>query len=91
MVYYAGRGPYDFRIPKIEKAIKKVIAGGGYMAAAAPIHWGELAGGIRCGLSIDPADPAVGDEVTVKIAVENGSKDEQTWRDANTEGRLGAE
>ncbi len=74
IAYYAGRGPFDFRIPKIEKALKKIIAGGGYMPPAPPVQWGEAAGGLRCGLSIDPADAVVGDDVTVKIALENMSK-----------------
>ena len=74
IAYYAGRGPFDFRIPKIEKALKKIIAGGGYMPPVPPVQWGEAVGGLRCGLSIDPADVAVGDDVTVKIALENMSK-----------------
>jgi len=74
VVYYAGRGPFDFKIPKIEKALKRVIAGGGYLPPAPPVQWGEAVGGLRCGLSIDPADVAVGDDVTVKIALENRSQ-----------------
>lgn len=71
VVYYAGPGPFDFRIPKIEKAIKRVIAGGGYMPAVPPVQWGKPDDGLRCGLSIDPADPTVGDEITVRLAFEN--------------------
>ncbi len=74
IAYYAGRGPFDFKIPKIEKALKRIIAGAGYMPPAPPIQWGEAVDGLRCGLSIDPADAVVGDDVTVKIALENTSK-----------------
>lgn len=75
--YYAGPGPFDFKIPKIEKALKKIIAGGGYMPAAAPLAWGEAVDGIRCGVSIDPAEPAVGQEITVRLVIENVSEDQQ--------------
>lgn len=75
--YYAGRGPFDFKIPKIEKALKKIIAGGGYMPADVPLAWGEAVDGIRCGVSIDPAEPAVGEEITVRLVIENVSEDER--------------
>ena len=73
IAYYAGRGPFDFRIGKIEKALKRIIAGNGYLPLAPPVQWGEAVGGLRCGVSIDPADVAVGDDVVVKIALENTS------------------
>jgi len=73
VAYYAGPGPFDFKIPKIEKAIKRIIDGGGYMPPAPPIQWGQPIDGLRCGLSIDPADVVVGDDITVNIALENTS------------------
>jgi len=71
VVYYAGPGPFDFRLSKVEKVLAKLKAGGGRMPPAPPLAWGEPVDGLRLGLSLDPTAPAPGDELSVLLSFEN--------------------
>jgi hypothetical protein len=71
VAYYAGPGPFDFRLNIVEKVIKKLVANDGYMPPLPKPAWGESVKGIRCGLSIDPPNPAIGEEVVAQIRFEN--------------------
>gem|GEM_PF-289190 len=71
VAYYAGRGPFDFRLSKVEKVLKKLVAHGGRVPPAPPVSWGEPSDGLRLGLSFDPPHPAPGDDVAVILAFEN--------------------
>jgi len=71
VVYYAGPGPFDFRIDKIERALKKVVAGNGYMPPPPPIQWGPMVNGLKYGMAIDPPQVKVGDDVVVMMKFEN--------------------
>jgi len=73
VAYYAGRGPYDFRIPPIERALKKLIANKGHMPPAPAAQWGPAVNGLRCGLSLDPPKVAVGDNVAAQLKFENSA------------------
>jgi len=71
VAFYAGRGPFDFRIPPVERTLKKLIANKGHMPPAAPVQWGPVVNGLRCGLSLDPPKVTVGDNVAVQLKFEN--------------------
>lgn len=71
VAYYAGPGPFDFRLSKVDKVLKKLKAGAGRMPPAPPSAWGEAVDGLRLGLSLDPPNPAPGDDVSVLLNFEN--------------------
>ena len=71
VVYYAGPGPFDFKIEKIERALIKVVAGNGYMPPPPPIQWGPAVNGLKYGMAIDPPQVKVGNDVVVVMQLEN--------------------
>ncbi len=71
VAYYAGPGPFDFRIDKIERALKKIVANNGYMPPPPPTQWGAAVNGLRYGIAVDPANVKVGDDVLVMLKFEN--------------------
>ncbi len=75
VVYYAGPGPFDFRLSKVDKVLQKLVANGGYMPPAPPPQWGKPVNGLRFGLSVDPPNPQPGEEVAVNLSFQNVQKD----------------
>jgi hypothetical protein len=71
VAYYAGPGPFDFRLNVVERVLKKLVANDGYMPPPPKPAWGESVKGIRCGLSIDPPNPTIGKEVVAQIRFKN--------------------
>ena len=71
VAFYGGPGPSDFRLPPVERVLKKLVANGGRIPRAPAVQWGELVNGLRCGLSIDPESLAFGEDVTVQVTFEN--------------------
>ena len=74
VAFYAGRGPFDFRLPPVERTLKKLIAGKGRMPPPRPLQWGEPVNGLRCGLSVDPQKLAIGDDVVLRLSFQNTSQ-----------------
>ena len=73
VAFYAGQGPADFRIPPVEKTIKKLIANKGHMPPAPAPQWGQPVNGLRCGLSFDPQKLIIGGEVSIALTFLNAS------------------
>jgi hypothetical protein len=73
VAFYAGRGPADFRIPPVERTLKKLIAHQGHMPPAAAVEWGQPVNGLRCGLSFDPQKLALGEGILVTLRFQNVS------------------
>jgi hypothetical protein len=73
VVFYAGRGPADFRIPPVESILRNLVAHRGHVAPAAALQWGEPVGGRRCGLSIAPQNLSLGEKVTIVLKFQNVS------------------
>jgi len=71
VAFYAGRGPRDFRLPPVERTLKKLIAHGGHMPPPPKPQWGQPVNGLRCGLSIDPESFVLGEPVAVQLRFEN--------------------
>jgi len=71
VAFYAGRGPWDFRIPPVERTLKKLIANAGRMPPPPAPHWSQPVNGLRCGLSFDPENPVIGEQVAVQLKFEN--------------------
>jgi len=71
VAFYAGPGPFDFRLPPVERVLKKLIANGGRMPPPPVPQWGQTINGLRCGLTIDPEKFMVGDIVAAKLKFEN--------------------
>ena len=71
VAFYAGPGPFDFRLPPVERVLKKLIANGGRMPPPPVPQWGQTVNGLRCGLSIDPEKFVVGDIVAATLKFEN--------------------
>lgn len=71
VAYYGGPGPSGFQIPPIERALQKLIAGGGRIPPSPEPKWGEPANGLRCGLSLDPQNLLPGEDVVVQLRFEN--------------------
>jgi len=74
VAYYAGRGPFDFRIPPIERTLKKLVANKGHMPPAPAAQWGSPVDGLRCGLRLDPSKVTVGDSMAVQLKFENAAE-----------------
>jgi len=71
VAFYAGRGPRDFRIPPVERTLKKLIANGGRMPPPPAPQWGRPVSGLRCGLSFDLENLTIGEGVAVQLKFEN--------------------
>ena len=71
VAFYAGPGPFDFRLPPVERTLKKLIANGGRMPPPPVPQWGQPVNGLRCGLSLEPEELAVGEEVLIRLRIEN--------------------
>jgi hypothetical protein len=71
VVFYAGRGPFDFRLPPVERTLKKLIANGGHMPPPPVPQWSEPANGLRCGLSFDQDKLTIGEPVTAQLKFQN--------------------
>ena len=71
VAFYAGRGPRDFRIPPVERTLKKLIANAGHMPPPPVPQWSQPVNGLRCGLSFDPEMLVVGEQVAVQLKFEN--------------------
>jgi len=71
VAFYAGRGPWDFRIPPVERTLKKLIANAGRMPPPPVPQWSQPVNGLRCGLSFDPETLVVGEQVAVQLKFEN--------------------
>ena len=74
VVFYAGRGPGDFRLPPVERTLKKLIAHGGHMPPPPEPQWGRPVNGLRCGLSIDPESFVLGEPIAAQLRFENISR-----------------
>lgn len=71
IVYYAGRGPRDFRLSAVERVLKRLVANKGYVPAPPATQWGEPVDGLRCGISLDPPNPRIGEDVVLRIQFNN--------------------
>ncbi|MCP4257451.1 MAG: hypothetical protein GY774_07970 [Planctomycetes bacterium] len=71
VAFYAGPGPRDFRLPPVERVLKKLIANGGRMPPPPVPQWGRTIDGLRCGITVDPEKCFVGDIVAAKLTFEN--------------------
>ncbi len=71
VVYYAGPGPFDFKIYKIERVLKKLWANAGYMPAPPELQWRGSVNGLRYGIAFDPPKLSLGDDVLVNVKFEN--------------------
>ena len=75
VVFYAGRGPWDFRLPPVERTLKKLIANNGRMPPRPKPQWGQSVNGMRCGLSIDPENFVLGEPVAAQLRFENTTRE----------------
>lgn len=73
VAFYGGPGPFDFRLPPVERTIKKLIANDGRMPPPPEPVWSEPVGGLRCGLSLDPERLTIGEQVVAQLRFENVS------------------
>jgi len=73
VAFYAGRGPFDFRIPPVERTLQRLTANKGRMPPMPPYRWSEPVDGLRCGLSFDPSNLSVGEDVMIRLAFQNVS------------------
>jgi hypothetical protein len=71
VAFYAGPGPFDFRLPPVERTLKKLIANAGRMPPPPVPQWGRSINGLRCGLSLEPEELAIGEEVLIRLRFEN--------------------
>ena len=71
VAFYAGRGPFDFRLPPVERTIKKLIANGGRMPPPPVPVWSEPVNGLRCGISFDPEKLTIGEQAVAQLKFEN--------------------
>ena len=71
VVFYASKGPRDFRLPPVERTLKKLIANNGHMPPPPKPQWGQPVKGMRCGLSIDPESFVLGEPVAAQLRFEN--------------------
>jgi len=75
VAFYTGKGPRDFRLPPVERVIKKLIANGGRMPPPPEPQWGQTVNGLRCGISVDPDKMVVGEGVGIKLRFENTTEE----------------
>jgi predicted CXXCH cytochrome family protein len=71
VAFYGGPGPFEFKLPPVERTLKKLIANGGRMPPPPVPQWSQPVNGLRCGLSFDPEKLTVGEEVTAQLKFEN--------------------
>jgi hypothetical protein len=71
VAFYAGRGPYDFRLPPVERTIRKLIANNGHIPAPPEPKWSQPVNGLRLGLSFDPEKFSLGEHVAAQLRFEN--------------------
>jgi hypothetical protein len=71
IVYYAGRGPRDFRLSAVEHVLKRLVANKGHIPAPPEPQWGKPINGLRCGISFDPPSPRIGEDVVVHTQFSN--------------------
>ncbi len=71
VAFYAGPGPFDFKLPPVEKTLKKLIANAGRIPPPPVPQWSRPVNGLRCGLSFDPEKLTIGEEVTARLKFEN--------------------
>lgn len=71
VAFYAGRGPFDFRIPPVGKTLKKLVANKGRMPPPPEPQWSQPVNGLRCGLSFDPPKLTIGEDVAVQLKFQN--------------------
>lgn len=71
VAYYGGPGPSGFKIPPIERALKKLVSNGGHLPPPPEPKWSQAVNGLRCGLSIDPANLVIGEDVAIQLRFEN--------------------
>ncbi len=71
VAFYAGRGPADFRIPPVERTLKKLAANGGRMPPPPVLHWGKPTNGLRCGIGLEPNELTIGEQIAVQLIFEN--------------------
>jgi len=76
VAYYADPGPFDFKLSKVERVLKKLVAHNGRVPPPPETSWGKPDNGLRLGLSLDPPGLVPGDEVTVLLKFQNRSKKE---------------
>lgn len=75
IVYYAGRGPRDFKLSAVERVLKRLVANKGYAPEPPEPKWGTPVNGLRCGISLDPPDPRIGEDVVAHIELNNTTED----------------
>ena len=73
VAFYAGRGPADFRIPPVERTLKRLIANQGHRPPAPAPQWGSPVNSLRCGLGFDPQKLTMGAEVSIVLTFLNTS------------------
>jgi hypothetical protein len=73
VAFYAGRGPFDFKLPPVERTIKKLIANDGRMPPPPEPVWSQPVNGLRCGLSFDPEVVTIGEQVVAQLKFANTS------------------
>lgn len=71
VVYYAGRGPRDFRLPAVERVLRRLAANQGRVPLPPAPQWGSPVQGLRCGIGLDPPDPRIGEDVVVRLEFNN--------------------
>ena len=71
VAFYAGRGPFDFRLPPVERTLKKLIANSGRMPPPPEPQWSGPVNGLRCGLAFDPDKLTIGEDVAIQLKFEN--------------------
>jgi len=71
VAFYGGPGPFDFRLPPVERVLKKLIANAGHIPPPPIPQWSQPVNGLRCGLSFEPEKMVVGEEVAVQLKFEN--------------------
>ena len=71
VAYYAGRGPWGFKIAEIERALKKLTEHGGVMPPPPEPVWGELEDGLLCGIAVEPDRLVLGETAIVSVEIRN--------------------
>ncbi|MHC4678841.1 MAG: cytochrome c3 family protein [Planctomycetota bacterium] len=55
----------------MERVLKKLISNGGRLPPPPEPKWSQAANGLRCGLSIDPENLVIGEDVAIQLRFEN--------------------
>ena len=75
VVFYAGKGPWDFRLPPVERTLRKLITHQGHIPPPPKPQWGRSVNGMRCGLSIDPESFVLSEPVAAHLRFENTTRE----------------